>query len=563
MRRDCKPAKGLSKSYCQGACAIPLSAQTIGNVLFSKEIDPDMTLFTSPEYNQRMTIKELQGKAVLFSKWLLQNDIKKGDVVMVTGVANLYYLPVLLGAVSVGCICQTVTTSHFRQNLIQQINPSVIVVGHQIEKEAYAYAEKLKNNQVSDRPSNLKLIDIWGNNNEGQEYLSDDSSITDDQYDSAVGLVSPEDPAIILRTTGSTGSSKAVLLSHKTLVNLGTFCVDRSMACDEEHQKDIVAVPNPVTDDVQAPLISVQILVNWKSKRCVFCPTWLDYGCEDIERFAIFLQDEKITSYRGYTYEIVKLVNSELINLYDISKLTLVNMVAQAVSKSMREKIFQYFPKSMVIYGASECLVGTATSSSLSSQEQLMNSIGYPFPHTEIKIVGNGGELLPIRTPGEICIKGFGVFSGYLYNESETCPVDNNGWLHTGDIGEMDDTGHIVFIGRKGDHMTFKHGGDKIYPKHITDVASSHPNIFESAVVGLQSDENGDDIFLFCVLKDESKDSPNSLKDFMVQNAPHEIVIPDYIVPVKCLPRIGARNKVDSRALVAIATEVRQAAQAS
>lgn len=50
------------------------------------------------------------------------------------------------------------------------------------------------------------------------------------------------------------------------------------------------------------------------------------------------------------------------------------------------------------------------------------------------------------------------------------------------DIGEMDDTGHIVFIGRKGDHMTFKHGGDKIYPKHITDVASSHPNIFESAV---------------------------------------------------------------------------------
>lgn len=67
FKRDCKPAKGLSKSYCQGACAIPLSAQTIGNVLFSKEIDPDMTLFTSPEYNQRMTIKELQGKVGVIS----------------------------------------------------------------------------------------------------------------------------------------------------------------------------------------------------------------------------------------------------------------------------------------------------------------------------------------------------------------------------------------------------------------------------------------------------------------------------------------------------------------
>lgn len=67
FERDCKPAKGLSKSYCQGACAIPLSAQTIGDVLFSKEIDPDMTLFTSPEYNQRMTIKELQGKVGVIS----------------------------------------------------------------------------------------------------------------------------------------------------------------------------------------------------------------------------------------------------------------------------------------------------------------------------------------------------------------------------------------------------------------------------------------------------------------------------------------------------------------
>lgn len=67
FERDCKPAKGLSKSYCQGACAIPLSAQTIGDVLFSKEIDPDMTLFTSPEYYQRMTIKELQGKVGVIS----------------------------------------------------------------------------------------------------------------------------------------------------------------------------------------------------------------------------------------------------------------------------------------------------------------------------------------------------------------------------------------------------------------------------------------------------------------------------------------------------------------
>ncbi|XP_022321643.2 medium-chain acyl-CoA ligase ACSF2, mitochondrial-like isoform X4 [Crassostrea virginica] len=563
MDRDCKPAKELTESYYHGACSVPLSADTIGDVLFSKDLDADKILFSSPEHNQRISIRELQRKAKLFSKWLLGNDLKKGEIVMVAGVADLDYLSALLGTVSIGCICQTVNGIYFKPILVQKVNPSAIIVGHHMDQEGLGLAERLQNTIGNNKTLNLKLVDILRRDHESWRYLLEDAAVSDELYYTTLNSVSSEDPAIILRTTGSTGLSKAVLLSHKVLVNIGRLCFQRGRGEKQDNIEEIVALPNPINDDVQPPLLTILALLNWRSTTCTFSPTWLDYGCLDIERFAKFLEIEKITAYRGYPFEVITLVNSEFMSSYDISKLTSVNMVSQVVSKKMREKIFQHFHNSVVMYGSSECLVGTSTSPVLSSHEQRMNSIGYPFPHTELKIVGDNGEILPINTPGEICIKGFGVFSGYLCNESGENPVDVLGWLHMGDIGEMDETGHVTFIARKEEQMTFKHGGDKIYPKQITDVASTHPNIIECAVVGLQNDEKGDDIFLFCILKDEAQDSSVTLKDFLIQNAPHELVIADYVIPLQSLPRIGTRKKVDSQALRAMAIEIRQATSAS
>ncbi|XP_078325953.1 medium-chain acyl-CoA ligase ACSF2, mitochondrial-like isoform X3 [Crassostrea virginica] len=564
MDRDCKPAKELTESYYHGACSVPLSADTIGDVLFSKDLDADKILFSSPEHNQRISIRELQRKAKLFSKWLLGNDLKKGEIVMVAGVADLDYLSALLGTVSIGCICQTVNGIYFKPILVQKVNPSAIIVGHHMDQEGLGLAERLQNTIGNNKTLNLKLVDILRRDHESSwRYLLEDAAVSDELYYTTLNSVSSEDPAIILRTTGSTGLSKAVLLSHKVLVNIGRLCFQRGRGEKQDNIEEIVALPNPINDDVQPPLLTILALLNWRSTTCTFSPTWLDYGCLDIERFAKFLEIEKITAYRGYPFEVITLVNSEFMSSYDISKLTSVNMVSQVVSKKMREKIFQHFHNSVVMYGSSECLVGTSTSPVLSSHEQRMNSIGYPFPHTELKIVGDNGEILPINTPGEICIKGFGVFSGYLCNESGENPVDVLGWLHMGDIGEMDETGHVTFIARKEEQMTFKHGGDKIYPKQITDVASTHPNIIECAVVGLQNDEKGDDIFLFCILKDEAQDSSVTLKDFLIQNAPHELVIADYVIPLQSLPRIGTRKKVDSQALRAMAIEIRQATSAS
>ncbi|XP_061165391.1 medium-chain acyl-CoA ligase ACSF2, mitochondrial-like [Saccostrea echinata] len=527
--RDCSPAGRLTKSYFHGACRVPLSGETIGEVLLHKEIDPDKVIFAAPEFNQKLTVKELRKESILFSKWLIKNGIQKGDIVLVNGVADLKYFPLLLGTVSIGCICQT-------------INPTVIIMGFQSGKEELLIAENLKTRDNADRATCLKQIRFLGESNI-QDYFQDDNSVTDESYFATMKSVSPEDPAFIIRTTGSTGSSKAVLTCHKSVVNFGIFCVDRHERKKMVTNEINIAVPNPVTDDIQPVLHTLNALINWKTSKIVLNPSWLDFGCEDMERFAKFLQEEKITCYLGYPYEVIKLVNSEYADQYDLSNLKSVNLVSQIVSKEMRETIYKHFPNSAVCYGASECLVGTCTSPILSSPEQRLYTVGYPFPHTEVKIIGDKHEILPINVPGEICIKGFGIFYGYLNNnEPGTGPLDKQGWLRTGDVGKMDETGHVTYIGRKTDCLFFKHGGDKIYPTQLTDIISSHPDVLESAVLGIQSDEKGDDIFIFYVLREGSTATPGNLREYMLLSV-HETMCADFFIPVQSLPRTGSRHK--------------------
>ncbi|XP_062574153.1 medium-chain acyl-CoA ligase ACSF2, mitochondrial-like, partial [Saccostrea cucullata] len=354
-------------------------------------------------------------------------------------------------------------------------------MGSQSAEEDILIAEHLKSSDNTERSSNLKRIRFLKESDIKNDFQGE-CPVTDGIYLAAVKSVSPGDPAFIIKTTGSTGSSKTVLTSHKTAVNFGIFCVDRQAAKEVVSNELNIAIPNPVTDDIQPVVMTLNALINWRTSKIVLNPSWLDFGCEDMERFGSFLQDEKIKRYAGYPYEVIKLVNSEYVNQFDLSNLKSVNLVSQIVSKEMRETIYEHFPSSSVYYGASECLVGTATSPVHSSPEQRLDSIGYPFPHTEVKIIGEKDEILTINVPGEICIKGFGIFYGYLNNdESETGPLDTEGWLHTGDVGSMDDTGHVTYIGRKSDCLFFKHGGDKIYPKQLTDIISAHSDVLESA----------------------------------------------------------------------------------
>jgi acyl-CoA synthetase (AMP-forming)/AMP-acid ligase II len=109
-------------------------------------------------------------------------------------------------------------------------------------------------------------------------------------------------------------------------------------------------------------------------------------------------------------------------------------------------------------------------------------TVGLPFPGQQIAILGPDGERVTDGSAGEVLIHGPNVMRGYLGRPEETAATVVDGWLHTGDVGRIDEDGYLVLVDRVKDMII--RGGENIYPKEIENVLYGHPDVLEAAVVG-------------------------------------------------------------------------------
>ena len=128
-------------------------------------------------------------------------------------------------------------------------------------------------------------------------------------------------------------------------------------------------------------------------------------------------------------------------------------------------------------------------------------TVGVPLPNTDLKIVDleTGEKELPPGESGEICIKGPQVMTGYYKKPEETAKVLRDGWLYTGDIGFLDEDGHLTIVDRKKDLIVA--GGYNVYPKEIDEVLFDHPKILEACAIGIPDPYRGETVKAFIVVK--------------------------------------------------------------
>jgi len=126
-------------------------------------------------------------------------------------------------------------------------------------------------------------------------------------------------------------------------------------------------------------------------------------------------------------------------------------------------------------------------------------SAGPPIPGIELKIFSEGGKELPANTPGEICMKGPHVMQGYYNKPEATAQTITDGWLHTGDVGHLDDDGYLFITERIKDMII--RGGENIYPRDIEEVLYEHPKILEASVIGKKHPIYGEDVCAIVVLQ--------------------------------------------------------------
>jgi len=292
-------------------------------------------------------------------------------------------------------------------------------------------------------------------------------------YKPYIGL---EDVAAIYYTSGTTGLPKGAMLTH---VNLLTNVVAIGNALNAS-RKDVPLCCVPMfhalaaTGTVLTPIFGGMTLVI------------LDYFLP--QPVLQTIQDEKVTVFVGVPTMYAVLANMPNLNRYDLSSLRLCFCGGAPLTKAIVEKFESKFPAKIYEgYGLSE----TSPLVSVNPlNKRKIGSIGKCVSRVEWKLVDSKGNEVPPGEIGEIIVRGMNVMKGYYKDPESTRKTIRDGWLYTGDMGQMDEEGYVYIVDRKKDMLIV--GGENVYPREIEEVLYAYPGVLEAAVIGVADPIKGE-----------------------------------------------------------------------
>lgn len=221
----------------------------------------------------------------------------------------------------------------------------------------------------------------------------------------------------------------------------------------------------------------------------------------------------KVTILGGAPQLFIPLINLSDFDDYDLSSIKYAASGAAPLAGSVMDRLLGSFSGAVVeAYGLTECTMG-ATSNPPRRESIRLGSVGLPVFDTEVKIVDvSSGEELPVGEEGEVCIKGPQVMQGYWNRPDATAEVLRDGWLHTGDIGKMDEDGFVFITDRLKDMIIYK--GYNVYPRELEEVIFTHPAVEQCAVIGKPDEEVGESPIAFIKLVEGASIDPSEIMDF-------------------------------------------------
>ncbi len=293
--------------------------------------------------------------------------------------------------------------------------------------------------------------------------------------DVASASVSANDVTNIQYTSGTTGFPKGVLLTHRNLLN-NAIVISQGMHISEH---DRICVPVPLYHcfgSVAGTLLTLVTGATMILPAAAFDPLATMRA----------IQEEKATTIYGVpTMFIAELGHAEF-GSFDFSSLRTGVMAGAPCPIEVMKRVVNemHCPEMTIMYGQTETSPVITMSSTEDSLERRVSTVGKACPNTEVKIVSPAGETVPVGEQGELCSRGYLVMKGYDDEpEATKRAIDEDGWLHTGDLATMRDDGYFRVTGRAKDMII--RGGENVYPREIEEFLHTHPKVADVQVVGL------------------------------------------------------------------------------
>lgn len=527
----------FKSSYLSGTSSQPLIGQTIGAV-FDEACQryAYKEALVSCHQNKRLSYHELQEKVDALACQLLELGLKKGERLGIWSPNCWEWTVAQFAAFKTGIILVNLNPSYKSTELIEYVLNKVgcegLIIADAFKTTDYEkllgeiapeiYEQTNKSLECARLPKLKTVIKLSENplpscysfydllDTPTREQINELHMLTNSlQFDEVIN---------IQFTSGTTGNPKGTMLTHHNILNNGYFVGEGIRMTEDD--KICIAVPLfHCFGMVMGNLAAVSHGATMVYPSSVFNP-------QDTLKA---IENEGCTAAYGVPTIFINMLEQENFDQFDLSTLRTGIMAGSPCPKEIMTRVMErmHMSEITICYGMTETSPVSLQSRVDDPIDKRVSTVGHIHPHVEIKIVDENGSIVPVGALGEICVRGYSVMAGYWDEPEKTREViDNHGWMHTGDIGKVDDDGYVQVKGRIKDIVI--RGGENLFPKEIEDFLYKHSAVGEVQVVGVPDPKYGEELCACIILNEHATCDSDTIRAFCKDKISHN-KIPRYV----------------------------------